>query len=291
MVIGKQNGQTLLIVVLVIIVASTVGLSIATRSITSLKSSTEEAESQKALSAAEAGIERAIQGNVPVEVSKIKVISSNGTDNSVYSTKFEPVNTPDFLINGGNAVLKDEGADVWFVDHLDNGDPNYTNPYPSSTNPTSLNLYWGSSSDATDGDCGSSSSPVAIQAIIVTRDQSSPNAIKSYRYVYDSCNSSRQNNFASPDTLVKTINNISFKYGTSNLGNGIPLPKNIILMRVVPIYKNAIIGLSAAPALPRQGYLITSTGTSGDANRRIRVFKGWPQAYLPYLSYGLFVAN
>jgi hypothetical protein len=63
-------------------------------------------------------------------------------------------------------------------------------------------------------------------------------------------------------------------------------------MRVIPLYKDSIIGMTnGAISLPLQGYKIDSTGTSGEANRKIRVFKGWPQTYLPYLSYGLFVAK
>ena len=76
--------------------------------------------------------------------------------------------------------------------------------------------------------------------------------------------------------------------------------KNIILMRVIPIYKDAAIGINTCnpdsagdncTSLPSQGYVITSTGTSGQAVRKLTIFKGYPQTYLPYLSYGLFVAN
>lgn len=289
----KQGGQILLIVVLVIIIASTVGLSIATRSIVSLRTSTEEAESQKALAAAEAGIERAIQGSTPIAVE-----GSNPSNNSSYSTEIIPTLSTSFLINGGNTILKDEGADAWFVKHTDNGDLDYTDY--SSTSPNFLNLYWGSLSD---GACGSSTAPAAIQAVIITRDSSSPNEIRSYRYAYDSCN--RGNNFTLADTggfAIDGAPGMIFKNRTpaNDLTKGIIGSKNIILMRVIPIYKDTVIGLSTCnpsdkdngcTSLPSQGYVISSTGTSGQANRKLTVFKGYPQAYLPYLSYGLFVAN
>jgi len=76
----NQKGQALLIVVLVMVVALTVGLSIASKTIISLRTSTEEANSQKALAAAEAGIEQALKTN--------QIASGTFTDNqSSYQPK------------------------------------------------------------------------------------------------------------------------------------------------------------------------------------------------------------
>ncbi len=296
-----QRGQVLLIVVLVIIVISTIGLSIATRSITSLRTSTEEAESQKALAAAEAGIERTVQGSVPIELSLQTVLGSKGDPNSSYSTKVDQVNSSKFLINGGNLIPKDEGADVWFIKHNSDNSLDYSassycpSPPACSTSPQFLNLFWGSSSDG----CGDAS----VQAIVVARDQVSPYEIKSYRYTYDACSIRRsENHFGSVTSEDNVIDGVSFKYRTplnDLAGNITPVnSKNIISMRVVPIYKDAAIGVYACnngngncTSLPSQGYKITSTGTSGQASRKLTVFKGYPQTYLPYVSYGLFVAN
>lgn len=277
-----EAGQVLLIVILVIIVASTVGLSLASRTITSLRSSTEEAESQKALSAAEAGIERTIQGSIPIGV------EDNLSNNSNYATTVDQVNSSSFLINGGNVIPKDEGTDVWFIKHNPDGSLDYSDY--STTSPNFLNLYWGFSSDG----C----SDAAIQTVIITRAQSPPYEIKSYRYAYDACSARKsENNFTSAGHEELAINEVTFKYRTplNDLAKNI---QNIILMRVTPIYKDAVIGIYACnnggnncTSLPSQGYVINSTGTSGQANRKITVFKGYPQTYLPYLSYGLFVAN
>lgn len=296
----KEKGQILLIVILVIIVASTIGLSLASRSITSLRSSTEEAESQKALAAAEAGIERTIQGSIPIALSEESNFNPDGTVNSKYSTTVDQVNSSSFLINGGNVIPKDEGADVWFVKHKDNGDLDYLSAVDFKN---FLHLYWGSSSDG----C----SEAAIQAVVVTRNPSlpdtSPDKIKSYRYVYDGCLGRRTgtegNKFTGADSVSFLINGVTFNNRTkaNDLASGINgNSEKIILMRVIPIYKDAVIGINACnpsdnnngcTALPSQGYVISSTGTSGQASKKITVFKGYPQTYLPYLSYGLFVAN
>lgn len=292
----KQSGQILLIVVLVIIVASTIGLSISTRSIIGLRTSTEEAESQKALSAAETGIERAIQGNVPVELALQTVNNSGVGINSTYSTEFDTIGTSEFLINGGNIIPKNEGADVWFIKHnnsdnsLDYSASSYCSaPSDCPTSPKFLNLYWGSSQDG----C----SNAAVQAIIVTRAQASPNEIKSYRYTYDGCSTRKSaNNFGDADTGSYGVAGSTFTHRTpqNDLAKDVG---DIVFMRVIPIYKDAKIAVWACnhggencTELPAQGYRITSTGTSGQATRKLTVFKGWPQTYLPYLSYGLFVA-
>lgn len=311
----QQKGQVLLVVILAIVAASTVGLSILSRTITSQKSSTEEAESQKALAAAEAGIERAIQTQVQGNIT----ISSNGDigNNSEYDakvTQFE--NASSFLLNGGtqikdsagtviktipNIVQKDEGADVWFAQHDDiTGDIIYPQDAPPLTH---LNLYWGTTSESCMG-----TKPAAIEVIVVAG--TSAGTAKTYKYAYDSCSSQRGNNFKPGLTndstgwtvpgidLVTSVEKVAFgnKTPVDNLARGVG---NIILMRVIPLYKDTIVGISTCDAsgsnctpLPSPGSMIVSTGTSGQASRKVSYFKAeWPQTYLPYLSYGLFVAN
>lgn len=294
-----EKGQIILIVVLVMVMALTIGLSVASRGIVGLRTSTEEADSQRALAAAEAGIERSLQEIQPVPLATTPVFDSEDLTavNSRYSTTAPAVVGERYLVNGGLEVSKDEGADVWFVPHTATGDPDYAVPYPTSTTPQFMNLYWGNSSDG----C----KEAAIQVIVVTRDQSAPFTARTYRYAYDACPSRQGSNhftLADPGSFTNIVTGSTFTYRTplNSLMNGI-LPvnaKNIVFMRVIPIYKNAVIAVSAcnhAPGsctqLPIQGYQITSTGTSGDASRSISVFKGWSQTYLPYLSYGLFVAK
>ena len=194
------------------------------------------------------------------------------------------------MIKGGNEISKNEGADVWFVGRNADG---ITPDYTSALSPQFLNLYWGLSSDG----C----SEAAIQTIIVTKENATGN-IKSYRYAYDSCFSRRsENNFTPAESGTFPLGGMTFnnKTNANNLASGINgNNEKIILMRVIPIYKDAVIGIYTCnngggncTALPSQGYVVSSTGTSGQANRKIITFKGYPQNYLSYLSYGLFVAN
>ena len=285
----KESGQILLIVILIIIVSSTIGLSIASRAIISIRTSTEEAESQKALAAAEAGIERVVQSNNPAIGAAI--LTDNLTNRSSYSVDVAGLPSNTFLINGGNLIPKDEGSDIWFAQHGANGNPDVS----TVLSPGFLYLYWGLSSET----CGTGNAPAAIQVIIVT---STGGIAKTYRFAYDPCN--RGNNFTTPDGGSFAIGGETFRYATpqANQSALLTLPSgsiaNIVFIRVIPIYKDAVVGVSTCnntgqncTSLPSQGYVITSTGTSGAASRKIVVFKGYPQTYLPYLSYGLFVAN
>src|SRR3982751_5271728 len=86
----NEKGQALLIVVLVMVVALTVTLSVVSRSIVNLKTSTQQTDSQKVLAAAEAGVEQSIQSKAPVSslqfgsahgsttYTDVKVSASNG---------------------------------------------------------------------------------------------------------------------------------------------------------------------------------------------------------------------
>ena len=281
-----ENGQIILIVVLVMVIALTIGLSVAARGIMGLRTSTEEADSQRALAAAETGIERSVQEIQPIPLAtSVPDTESSTVTNSKYSTGVKAVEGSTFLINGGLEVSKDEGADVWFVNHV-GGNPDYSTP----SNPDKVNLFWGSST--------SGCNEAAIEVIVVTRDPST-SIVKTYRYAYDPCSLRIGNNFTPALAGIHSITGSTFTFGTppnNDLTENIASPKNIVFMRVIPLYQNARIGVYACNGgictlLPVQGYQITSTGTSGDASRTVSVFKGWPQTYLPYLSYGLFVAK
>jgi len=65
------------------------------------------------------------------------------------------------------------------------------------------------------------------------------------------------------------------------------------VVRVVPIYSNAIMGVSSNANLPIQGFLISSTGTSQSSSSRevkrtINLFRAYEQLSTLYLNYGLF---
>lgn len=57
---GRRSGQVLILVLLLVVVALAVGLSVASRNITNLRTSTQTEQSQRAFSAAEGGVEEVL---------------------------------------------------------------------------------------------------------------------------------------------------------------------------------------------------------------------------------------
>lgn len=279
-----ERGQALLIVILVIIASLTIGLSLASRGITNLRTSTEEADSQKALAAAEAGIEEALRNTVPN--------SGNFNISTTYDTTVDPQSGDRFLLNGGSLITQGEGADVWFADHKADGSIDYD----TVSSPKFFHLHWGAAGETCTNDPDPSKWPAAIEAIVVYGASASD--INTTRFAYDPCSLSRGNNFVPAEFDNETIGGKTFTIKTPENGANQDLTKknNIIFMRVVPVYKSTVIGVRACnngggkcTDLPSQGYLISSTGTTDTASRKLKVFKGHEQLFLPYISYGLFV--
>ncbi len=261
--INKQNGQALLIVVLVMVIALTVGLSIASKSITSFRNSTDTASSQKALSAAEAGIEQALKSNSSIDITSI-------SQDTKYKTDVTPVGGTTFLLNGGNPVLQGSGIDLWLTAYSSISANLYQNPFP---NTESFSVYWGNSS----GECNNA----ALEVVIIAGTRASPILSK---YAFDPCTARRGNNhFAVPDAGA-AIAGKTFAYrATIPAGGG-------LISRVVPLYMSAIMAVNSINTpFPSQGSVITSVGSSGTTERRVNVFQGYPEIPAEYYLYNLFV--
>ncbi|HZQ29660.1 MAG TPA: pilus assembly PilX N-terminal domain-containing protein [Patescibacteria group bacterium] len=259
----EEKGQALLIVVLVMVIALTVGLSIASKTITNLRTSTEEANSQKALSAAEAGVEQAIKTNA-------SILTQNLSNNTSYKTDVTGVSGTNFLMNGGNPVQQDNGADLWLSDYSPDSTKIYLNPWSGN-----LTIKWGTTSDP----CLSP----AIEVLIVSGTKASPT---STRYAFDGCAArSSSNHFSTQVTLTRSTINGKDLY----FQNTVPISVSSgLLGRVIPVYQNGAIGIIGSVALPSQGSTITSTGTSGNTLRKVNVFQGYPEIPSEFFQYGLF---
>lgn len=242
------------------VVGLTVGLSLASRSIVGLRTAEEDIASQKALSAAEAGIE---------QVSKTSTSIANGTfsNNTTYNATIESVEGNNFLLNGGNSVLKNDGADIWLSDYSTDPAELYNNPWSGS-----LNIYWGQSSDG----C----SQAALEIIVISGSKANPISTK---HAFDPCVPRSNSNSFSTVSAGGIINGKNFPFSaTFNVTNG-------ILARVIPLYNETPIGVAGSSALPSQGSFITSTGVSGDITRKVTLFQGFPTLPVEYFPYGIFV--
>lgn len=270
----SESGQALLIVVLVMVVSLTIGLSVVSRSITNLRTTTDEEQSQRAFSAAEAGIEQALKTGVGIAQST--PLGNNASIKEVTVTQIGGANQ--FLLNGGNTVPKDSGADIWLSDN-----PTFANP----KSPDFFSLYWGVPSD---GDC---TTAAAIEVIVISG--ATVNSSTSTRYAFDPC-SSRGNSFAAPDTPSPYPNPMAgktFKYRTTISGSDKIISG--LIVRVVPLYANTIMavytcnsGGGNCTTLPIQAKKLESTGASGTTTRKITVLQGFTQLPAEFFQYVLF---
>ena len=274
--INYQNGQALLIVVLIMVVALTVGLSIASKSITSLRNSSYQASSQKALFAAEAGIEQALKSN-----STDNIIAEGFTNiyqGTEYKTDVFIVRGNDFLLNGGNPVLQNSGIDLWLTDYSSESAELYKIPYSGST----FSVYWGSDFTA----CNNA----AMEVVVITGTKITPLISK---YVYDPCESRRSgNNFSA----CSSDGSQRCTFATVNAGGktfyykaNIPAASGLVA-RVVPLYMSTVVGITASvdSPLPSQGKVISSIGKSGSTERQVNVFQGYSELPIEYF-YNLFL--
>lgn len=266
---NNQRGQVLLIVILVMVVALTIGLSVATKSITSLRTSTEQAESQKALSAAEAGIEQAIKANAAPPSSSLGSAS--------YVTTLSKVDGSSFLLNGGNAVPKNDGIDLWLSDYSTDSAKIYQNQWDGN-----VTIYWGVDS----GGCNDA----ALEIAVVYGTKAAPLLT---RYAVDACQNRRSSNSFASAAGLGTVNDPN--KGSVGFQHSVVISVTSgFFMRIIPIYGNAEIGVTATDSgnnpksLPEQGKIITSTGSSGSTARKVTVFQSFPSLPTEFFPYDLF---
>jgi hypothetical protein len=277
-----QKGQVLLVIVLVMIVALTIGLSVVTRSVTNLQISSEEESSQRALSAAEAGIEKALQSN-----------QSTGSLDLQNNSKIEKVTVnkiegEEFLINNGNTVLKDDGADVWLSTYDSN--PKYQNSYSGN-----VTFFWGSANDVCAD--GTTNTAAALQILVISKK--SGGGMELQTHPFDPCsgsvNRAAENNFCTalspvsakcPQTMrqqAATVKGKQFQYSTT-----IPVTDGV-MTRIVPLYASTALGVRGGNGpLPSQGRVIESLGASGNTQRKISVYKGFAKIPVEFFPYVLF---
>jgi Tfp pilus assembly protein PilX len=260
--LANNKGQALLIIVLVMVVALTVGLSVASRTITNLRNSRDQASSQQALSAAEAGIERAIVGGN-------STIAGSFSGNTTYNTTVASVSgTTAFLLNGGNLVPKNDAVYLWVTPWSAVSSNLWQNPWTGN-----LTLYWGDSTGA----CNNA----AVEVTVINGPKTNPTIT---RHAYDPCNArTGSNNFTSVNSNPISISGRTLTY------RAVIAITNGLLVRVNPIYSGAYFGSSGSVALPTQGNVITSVGTSDSSTqRKLNVYQGYPEIPAELFPYTIF---
>jgi len=266
-----EYGQVILIVLLVMAVGVTIGLSVANRAVTDVKLSTQVEESNRAFSAAETGIEEVLRQELASVPETFGNTVQTDTHTAKYDVKLSPLGTtidvfafPDYIADGDYQT-------VWLVNQLSTGPDVVNRVY----NADSIEICF-SAEDAT------------VPAIEVAFFAQDGGVLKIARNFYDP--ETRGNNFTSvADTsggYCTTTEGTSYQYRVSiadlkSFDPTINMTINYIpvALRFRPIYSGAYIAVSpqGGESLPEQGKNIVSTGsTDSGVTRKWSVEQHYP---------------
>lgn len=254
----KNSGQALLVILLIMAVALTIGLAVVSRSITDIRISQEQEESARAFSAAEAGLESLLAtGGAPGTIGNF----------TISTAEQDLGNSQSFVFREG--VDAGDVKTVWLVGHNSDGDPD---PLVAQCVPDEIRVFWGNEGTPR----GDDNTP-ALEATVFYYD-SANGSYETRKYTSDPNNSGRAtSNGFSTDNL--TINpaplegvQFAFRKGILNL------PGNMYVLRLKLIYSDdtphrlGAQGVGGSnPTLPLQGTCYESTAESEETGITSRV--------------------
>lgn len=264
----------LLVVVLTMIVALTVGLSVASRTISNLKISKQSEESQRAFQAAEAGVEQILQAAPNCTAGDTCSSLNFSQNNSEYSTKVAYPSGTSFLFNGGEIVDQDSGVDLWLSDH-----PDFTNPITSAT----VTVYWGTENQTSCTNPGGTTGPTSVRSameiVVLSGSKLTPTFTK-YLVEATGCNRIANAEFAGAGATPPGSTIFFQNSKTFSITNG-------LIARVIPIFNSSKVAIVSSTPLPKQGTVVESVGKSGDTVRKVEYFASFPQIPLEVFPYSL----
>lgn len=289
--ITQQKGQIIIIILLILVVVLTVGLSIATRTVTDIKISQQTELSQRAFNAAEAGIESVLSGQAATGV---YVPIGTGANPSSYNVSVQTVGGSNAAFVFPNAVLKDNTQQIWFIGHK--ADNTFDFEDPNNFNDNLLWIYWGNPGQPVNNTSDSPITP-ALEVSIIYKDAT---GFKIAKGVYDPSTRTASNNFIDGiDTAGGyTSSQIQFRkqidleqepYKMTGIDTG---ATTLYALRMRLLYNDTAQLLGAQPGestatFPVQGKLISSTGNAGDVYRKVEVYESYP-VMPPIFDYVLF---
>lgn len=256
----EKKGQIALIVLTVMAVALTLGLSLSRRAVTDVSITEKEQESAKAFSAAEAGIEEALRrlgqgetlvditgGDLGVDDVEVNISEVGRTADFIYPLEF---------VEPGHFIV------VWLREHNEDGTIDFNNGYSEPD----VTVCWEDEEDGTQ---------VALEVTYFYEDGGS---YETKKWAFDPDDTRRDiNGFSEPDDWFCSDEQGDMMENSANLTlTGTPL---FLVAR--PFYGRTGFAVSGGTNFPSQGYEIYSTAEVQDSSenekisRRIRVFKSW----------------
>lgn len=253
----KDPGQALLIIVLIMTVALTIGLAVVSRSVTDIAISYQEEEAARAFSTAEAGIEDALAQNLAIGGAPL-----SGSIGLVDYTVSASAQGGGRVFIFPQAIEAGETQTVWLVGHNADGEPDAGE---GSFGGNVLVFHWGNEGQAAD-----EATTPALEASLFYEDGGLM-IIK--RNAFDPNEARRADNDFGPPEIDGPYSlggkNFAFKRGFSSAPAGTPY-----ILRLTLFYNDEaqILGVWTDSDLPFQGkcYEAVATVSSSGVSRKVK---------------------
>ncbi len=277
--ITKQKaraGQVLIIVLMIMVVALTIGLAVATRSITDVRLTTQSEQSERAYAAAEAGVEYALSQDLGFLVASGPISGQVGdVGYTVNVEKSEASST----LAAARPVEQDDVIEVR------TSDPN-SNP-PVDLAAAVVTIYWVDKASTVEFGL-----PASLEVTeVYDEDEGGDINFNFIKYAFNpgtrvppnGDNGFDPSEICSPSCQILNKNYIYKK--------SITLQRGTLMLRIKPIYNLASIALAVTSSgtsnnvsavknvFPSQSYTIEGEATVGNVTRRVKVVR--PLEYLP----------
>lgn len=303
----NQSGQIVIILLLIIVISLAIGLSIASRSVSEIAISTKTEQSQRAFSAAEGAMERALKKSTtgsltPGTEVRVEFVENQSLATAKISSQLPFPGQPlEYPYPPG--IGKADFAHFWLAN------PDTLDAYYNPAGPNKkVKIYFGNPTDSPDFE---EDNKPAIEVSVITR--LSTGEYKNYKYLLDidsiRSGGPKGNNFKNPP--AGTCNNVEVDISSSSLAAesekkrflcGFEVPtsdypaisdtETLILARVRILYSDkkqrlAVGPINASFSLPPQTKILKSTGTSGQLQRKLQLFST-SKVVPPFLDYAIF---
>lgn len=299
----NNKGQVVLVLILVMTVALAIGLSIVQKSLIDVSTSSKVEQSSRAFSAAEAGIEKALQNSNRCANCNVDFTTENKSTANVFDQGLAPC-LPGQTVAGlacpessGSQqaplehppMSREDIANVWLADLNSN-----TNPPAAFYTRSDLEVFWGTpNTPVTD--------TAALEITLIYWNGSTYQTNKRY---LDQPGQNRNNFDTASSTCPATPYSFSGiqSYKCRNALTGL-INAGAMLIRARLLYNTTsqpfaarATGSGAAVCtgstyggcyLPPQARAITSTGLSGDTQRKVRLYQD-AKAVPSYFDYAIF---
>ncbi len=260
----NRKGQVLLIVVMLIAVLLTVVLSLSFSSKTETQLTKLEEENQKALAAAEAGIEEALKKGSAITAAEFSAL--NIPEGFTGSADLQPTTGTEF----STPLVPEDGQYSFYATSWDNEDQTFS----GSTYPGDVTIYF----DSAKKGC----SNISLEVTMISGPIGGPYTIT--RKIVDAGNKLTTDNIddiygGSDSNGYPPVDGITFYCSTDDSKWSIPADTKLILIRVLFQTDGTRLGFRGKSGnLRSQGTVIISEAKSPTGvTKKVRLFQSYPQ--------------